>query len=113
VIYTRHYRDYPLVAYGYDDYDYVMYVDATGRWVWIPGYWEWFDGQWLWVEGYWTAVRVGYYWQPGYWLPTDGSFRRVSGRWIETSRVADHRRPRIEVMERGEERVPARRGGRW
>ncbi len=101
------------MAYDYD-YDYVMYVDASGELVWIPGYWDYDAGEWYWVDGYWTALPAGYYWQPGYWQPYDGSYRRIAGRWVARSRVTDHRRPRVEVLDaRPDQRVRARRGGRW
>ena len=104
------YRPYPRVAYEYS-YDYEMYVDDTGEFAWIPGYWEWYDGEWVWMQGYWTALRVGYYFQPGYWSDAGGRYSRVAGRWIQRSRVRDQRAPRIRARARGSERVHAFRGG--
>ncbi|HTM21314.1 MAG TPA: hypothetical protein VL172_12425 [Kofleriaceae bacterium] len=83
--------------------------DASGGYMWIAGYWEWYRGQWLWIDGYWEPARAGMYFAPGHWTWTNNTWMRTSGSWRHLPARGNYR-----VIHKGtritNERVPARRG---
>ncbi len=82
--------------------------DASGNYMWIAGYWEWYRGRWIWVDGYWEPVRAGYYYRPGHWQWHSNRWVRNRGYWSRLPR--DHRQYRVIRRDvRVNERVPARR----
>ena len=87
--------------------------DASGNFMFIAGYWEWYQGRWIYIDGYWAPARAGYYYEPGYWHQYNNSWRRQAGHW----RRLPANRSSYNIVRRDtritNERVPARRSTRF